>query len=54
MNSVGNYTLWQYGGYATTGLKELAEYGVIRTLEQEIKNHVKKGKKIKILLILSY
>ena len=36
-----NYTLWEYGGLASLGLKELAEYGVIRTLEQEIKNEVK-------------
>lgn len=35
-----NYSIWQYGGYASLGLKELAEYGVIRTLEEEIKNHV--------------
>lgn len=36
-----NYSIWEYGGYASAGLKELAEYGIIRTLEEEIKNHVK-------------
>jgi hypothetical protein len=36
-----NFTLWEYGGYSSEGLKELAEFGIIRTLEQEIKNHVK-------------
>ena len=36
-----NYTLWEYGGLASLGLKELAEYGIIRTLEEEIKNEVK-------------
>ncbi len=35
-----NYTLWQYGDLASNGLKDLAEYGIIRTLEEEIKNHV--------------
>ena len=35
-----NYTLWEFGGYASLGLKELAEFGIIRTLEAEIKNHV--------------
>ena len=35
-----NYTVWQYGGYASPGLKELAEFGIIRTLEHELKNHV--------------
>ena len=36
-----NYTVWEFGGYASLGLKELAELGIIRTLESEIKNHVK-------------
>lgn len=35
-----NYSVWEYGGYATPGIKELAEYGVVSTLEEELKNHV--------------
>jgi hypothetical protein len=35
-----NYSFWDYGSYASLGLKELAEYGIIRTLQEEIKNHV--------------
>lgn len=36
-----NYSVWEIGGYASPGLKELAEFGIIRSLEEEIKNHVK-------------
>ena len=34
------YSIWQYGGYATKGVRELCEYGYPRTLEQEIRKHV--------------
>ena len=37
----GNFSVWEYGGMASLGLKELAEYGIIRTLEQELKNQVR-------------
>lgn len=37
-----NYSMWDYGGYSTPGLKELAEFGIIRTFEDELKNHVNK------------
>ncbi len=38
-----NYSIWEYGGLSSEGLQELAEFGVIRTLEQEIKNHTDSG-----------
>ena len=35
-----NYEIWQYGGYATKGVKEVCEFGYPRTLEQEMRRHV--------------
>ncbi|CAF0721201.1 unnamed protein product, partial [Brachionus calyciflorus] len=38
-----NYSVWELGGHASLGLKELAEFGIIRTMEEEIKNHSNYG-----------
>lgn len=35
-----NYMVWQYGDYATKGVKEVCEFGYPRTTEQEIQSHV--------------
>ncbi len=35
-----NFTMWNIGDYASLGLKELAEFGIIRTYEAELKNYV--------------
>ena len=35
-----NFSVWEYGGYATEGLRELAEYGITKVLEEELKNKV--------------
>jgi len=32
--------VWQYGDYATKGVKEVCEFGYPRTAEQEIQSHV--------------
>ena len=32
--------MWDYGSYATEGLRELAEYGITKVLEEELKNQV--------------
>lgn len=34
------YNIWQYGGYASKGIKEVCEFGYPRTLEQEMRQHV--------------
>lgn len=33
------YNIWQYGGYASKGIKEVCEFGYPRTLEQEMRQH---------------
>lgn len=35
------YRFWEYGGYATEGLKQVAENGITRILESELKNQVR-------------
>lgn len=35
------YTMWTFGGYATDGLKDLAEWGDTRKYEEEIKEQVR-------------
>ncbi|CAF0865986.1 unnamed protein product [Rotaria sordida] len=37
------YSLWNYGGIASDGLKQVAEWGAIGTMQKEIKNHTKFG-----------
>ena len=32
--------IWQYGDYASKGIKEVCEFGYPRTLEQEMRRHV--------------
>ena len=33
--------MWNYGDIASDGLKQVAEWGAIGTMQKEIKNHVK-------------
>ncbi|KAF6216678.1 hypothetical protein GE061_001024 [Apolygus lucorum] len=33
-----NFTMWKEGGYASYGFQQLAEYGVVRELDMELKN----------------
>lgn len=35
-----NYMLWQYGDYASRGVKDVCEFGNPQTAEQEVQNHV--------------
>lgn len=35
-----SYSIWSYGSLATTGVKEVCEYGWPRSLEGEIKQQV--------------
>ena len=35
------YMIWQYGAYSSKGVKEVCEYGYPRTLEQEMRQHVR-------------
>ncbi|CAF4293399.1 unnamed protein product [Rotaria socialis] len=37
------YSLWNYGDTASDGLKQIAEWGAIGTMQKEIKNHTKFG-----------
>lgn len=34
-----NYMLWQYGDYASRGVKDVCEFGNPQTAEQEVQNH---------------
>ena len=34
------YVIWDYGDYASKGVKEVCEFGYTRTLEQEMRQHV--------------
>ncbi|XP_037714862.1 spondin-1 [Drosophila subpulchrella] len=38
-----NYRYWAYGGRASQGLKEMAEHGATRTLENEIRENTQNG-----------
>ncbi|XP_071942755.1 spondin-1-like [Antedon mediterranea] len=38
-----DYVIWEYGGYSTTGVKEVAEWGSASAMENEIKEQVKVG-----------
>lgn len=35
-----DYRFWEYNGMATTGLQQVAEFGLTRKLESELKNQV--------------
>ncbi|CAF0809451.1 unnamed protein product [Adineta steineri] len=37
------YSLWNFGDIASDGLKQVAEWGAIGTMQKEIKNHTKFG-----------
>lgn len=39
-----DYKFWSYDGYASDGLRELAEHGNTKLLERELKNKVKRSK----------
>jgi len=34
------YMVWQYGAYASKGVKEVCEFGYPRTVEEEIQKNV--------------
>jgi len=38
-----SYRYWAYGGRASKGMKELAEHGATRTLENEIRENTQVG-----------
>ena len=35
-----DYAVWQYGGYASAGVKEVCEFGYPRKIEEEMRQHV--------------
>lgn len=37
-----NYVLWEYGGYASEGVKQVAELGSPVKMEEEIRQQVRK------------
>ncbi|CAF1011801.1 unnamed protein product [Adineta ricciae] len=45
------YSLWNYGEIASDGLKQVAEWGAIGTMQKEIKNHTKFGVIRNIMII---
>lgn len=34
------FRIWEYGGYATKGVKEVCEFGYPRAVEEEVKRNV--------------
>ncbi|PRD38259.1 UNVERIFIED_CONTAM: Spondin-1 [Trichonephila clavipes] len=36
----GDFRMWEYGGYASEGVKEVAERGITKRLESELKTEV--------------
>lgn len=46
-----NYVLWEYGGYASDGVKQVAELGSPVKMEEEIRQKVSFSRKIAVLTL---
>ncbi|GBM29041.1 Spondin-1 [Araneus ventricosus] len=46
-----NFRMWEYGGYASEGVKEVAEKGKTKKLESELKTEIPHRKEIRLIIM---